>query len=1249
VRRFKKHSEVMIQRGKPIRPLLKNRSSFRRLRHYYLVGIILGVVVIGRVWAEERLPNAAPQAVKGPGNALFTEHIQPLFQEHCLGCHQGGTKGGGLDLSTREALLKGGNSGPAIVPGNAKASLLYKMVAHQIEPGMPFKADKLPGAMISLVADWIDAGAPFDQPLLETSGSGSSGITQATSLASTSPQPKPEAAGKAGDKLFVRQVRSVLETQCFACHGGKLKQAGLSLATRETLLRGSDNGPVVSPGDAKASLLIKKIKHEHEPGMPYKGKKLSDEVIAQIVEWINNGAPYDQPLKMPVSGEQTISQRQGSDHWAYQLPKRAALPVVKNRAWVLNPIDAFISAEHEKRGLKPMPPAEKQVLLRRVYLDLVGFPPSPAETQAFLADRSSDAYEEVVEQLLASPYYGERWGRHWMDIWRYSDWYGFGDQVRNSQPQIWNWRDWIIESLNQDKGYDRMIKEMLAGDEIAPTDPKTLRATGYLARNWYRFNRNVWLQELVEHTAAGFLATTLKCARCHDHKFDPIAQEEYYRFRAFFEFYDVRMDRVPGQPDLRESHGIFTNGLPRSYDAEPREPTTQAPYLPGIFAQTYRFIRGDEKNPDKEHPLSPGVPESLGGQRLEIQSVALPLESYYPDIRPFVHQDLLSQAEADIEKARAAQVKADTALAEARRRVAQVRISRDKGTAQPTLSAAASNVVSSEHGSSAGFAEGSSQLQPSRSGREAGSEGGVSYEKEIRPIFEQNCFSCHKGSNAKSDLSLETQEAVLEGGTLSGPAVIVRKSAESPLVQYLRGIKTPRMPFGGAPLPEKQIGLIEKWIDQLPEDEPQLALKKAEAAAALAQKELASAQAHLPALEARIAADKATYSLPPSPDAEALAQVARKAERQAHLLEGEENVLRAQQRLTDALSAPKPTDDEADKAREKKVAAARKQLEAAAKDLAAASENYTPIGKLYPKSSSGRRLALATWIASKQNPLTARVAVNHMWLRHFGKALVPTVANFGHNGRPPSHPELLDWLANELMDKDWSMKTIHRLMVTSNTYRLQSSAGDSKHSNLSIDPDNRYLWRMNPRRMEAESVRDSMLRVAEQLDTTMGGPELDETRGQESDRRSIYFRHTPDAQMVFLKLFDAANPSDCYERNESVVPQQALALANSKLSITQGRLLARKISQSLPAKSGESEFIKEAFERVLGHPPSDEELVESMNFVRDQAELFSQPEKLTAFRSGSAAEVTPGSDPHLRARESLVHALFNHNDFVTIR
>jgi uncharacterized protein DUF1549 len=251
---------------------------------------------------------------------------------------------------------------------------------------------------------------------------------------------------------------------------------------------------------------------------------------------------------MPES-KQVASPSQGTKHWAFSVPQRPPVPTVENREWVRNPIDAFLSAQHQKRDLQPLPPTDERVLLRRVYLDLVGLPPNVEETKDFLSDRSPEAYEKVVDQLLSSPRYGERWGRHWMDVWRYSDWYGTREleEHRNSQRHIWHWRDWIIDSVNKDKGYDQMILEMLAGDEIAPTDPDTLRATGYLARSFYRFNRNVWLFDTVEHTSAAFLAITLKCARCHDHKYDPIAQEEYYKFRAFFEPYDVRLDRIPGQ------------------------------------------------------------------------------------------------------------------------------------------------------------------------------------------------------------------------------------------------------------------------------------------------------------------------------------------------------------------------------------------------------------------------------------------------------------------------------------------------------------------------------------------------------------------------------------------------------------------------------------------------------------------------------------------------------------------------------
>lgn len=1151
-------------------------------------------------------PQGKSSSPEDTGSQLYVRHIRPLLEEHCQICHSAESKQGGFDLSAREALLRGGASGPAITPGNAKTSLLYRMVAHEQEPFMPFKAAKLSREAIALIELWINLGAP----------------APATSQAATPPAlgSKPAAPGASGpEQQFAQHVRPALQAQCFNCHGGKFKQAGLNLETRETLLRGSDNGAVVVPGNADESLLVKKIRHQHEPGMPYKGKKLPDAVIEQIAAWINAGAPYDAPLDKAAVAAQATSPHPGSNHWAFKPAKRPPIPKVKNQPWVRNPIDAFIAARHEEKKLTPVPLADKRVLIRRLYLDLIGLPPTPSDVQAFLADASPDAYEKLVDRLLASPRYGERWGRHWMDIWRYSDWYGFGNQIRNSYQHIWHWRDWIIESLNQDKGYDRMVQEMLAGDEIAPTDLNTLRATGYLARSWYRFNRNVWLQDTVEHVSAGFLGITLKCARCHDHKYDPIAQEEYYRFRAFFEPYDVRLDPAPGEPDPAK------DGIPRVFDAEPREATTKEPFLPAIYAETYRFIRGDEKSPDREHPLSPTAPEALGGTNLEIKQVQLPLEAAYPVLRSYVQEDLRNQAKRDIEKAEANLARAQEALSKARERA---------GTT-PLISSKPELISAAAPGGEPGGAPAVVALE---------------FEKDIKPILEKNCLSCHRSGNAKSGLAVDTFQSLQEGGKLNGAAIVPRKSSESPLVLYLQGKRKPRMPFGSAPLKEADIALIQKWIDQLPEDDPQVALQKAEAAVALAERQLATARANLPAVEARLEAEKARLVEPPDPRAEELAKTARQVERHYQLVKAEENLWKAQQKLTEVLGTPKPADENGEKERDKKVAAARKELEAAQAALTQAAKDYTPVGERYPKVSSGRRLALARWLVSRDNPLTARVAVNHIWLRHFGKPLVPTVVNFGLNGKAPTHPELLDWLASEFMEKNWSMKAIHRLMVTSNSYRLQSSARDPEYLAGKTDPENLLLWRMNPRRMEAEAVRDSLLSLTGQLDTTMGGPELDETQAEQIYRRSLYFRHTPDSQATFLKLFNAPDPTDCYKREESVVPQQALALANSKLSRTQARLLTRALLARQPANRDQSTFVRSAFETVLGRLPSAKELTESRSFLRDQALLYRNPEKLTPVpAAGTASDVPPAEEPDVRARENLVHVLFNHNDFVTIR
>jgi hypothetical protein len=335
---------------------------------------------------------------------------------------------------------------------------------------------------------------------------------------------------------------------------------------------------------------------------------------------------------------------------------------------------------------------------------------------------------------------------------------------------------------------------------------------------------------------------------------------------------------------------------------------------------------------------------------------------------------------------------------------------------------------------------------------------------------------------------------------------------------------------------------------------------------------------------------------------------------------------------------------------ETRLAAARKAHEAAQLALGKPSDTYARFGPVYPKTSTGRRTALARWIASPNNPLTARVAINHIWMRHFGSPLVGSVFDFGLNGRRPTHPALLDWLAVELVEQEWRMKPIHRLIVTSAAYRMQSSSANE--SNRMLDRENVYLWRMNPRRMEAEVVRDSTLVVAGSLDTTMYGPVLDQKTGMTVPRRSIYFRSSKEKKMTFLDLFDRANVTDCYRRSQTVVPQQALAMINSSLALAQARRLAASLIEAIEETSipsADSAFVAASFERILCRDPTAEEQSMCLEFLDEQSQRLADPAALTAFTAGAESHVKPSDDPRQRARENLVHVLLNHNDFLTVR
>jgi hypothetical protein len=785
--------------------------------------------------------------------------------------------------------------------------------------------------------------------------------------------------------------------------------------------------------------------------------------ILEILTGHNPGDPNDKPTDAEITAgrkllAEFLKSKTGYPWTPFETVRRPAVPPVKNTAWVRNPIDAFIATEHEARGLRPRPEAAKAVLLRRVYFDLTGLPPTPKELHAFLADTAQDAYEKVVDRLLESPRYGERWGRHWMDVWRYSDWAGWtdGGQIRDSQPHIWRWRDWIVESLNENKGYDRMVMEMLAGDELAPTDEKTLRATGYLVRNYKMLSREKWMQDTVEHTAMAFLGITLGCARCHDHMYDPLLQKEYYQVRAIFEPHQVRLDRRPGQPDTKK------DGIARAYDAD-------------LAAPTYLFVRGDDRNPDKSKTLPPGVPETLGGHFPKIEPVGLPLLAHAPDKREFVIAETLAAADAEVTKSR-------QALESARQRMIGI--------------APSANAI----------------------------------------------------------------------GTLS------------------------------------RLVAAQKVLDEL-------SLAEIDAPLAAVRHKAISAALTAEGLEDEEKKDTEAWKT--------AAATAAKAQQDQAVLEARRTVWLARQALR------------SDKAETvKKLADAEKAL--------ASAETHTkqPAGTKYtkrqlpnyPATSTGRRLAFARWLTDRSNPLAARVAMNHIWLRHFGQAIVPTVTDFGRNGRPPSHPALLDWLAAEFMERGWSMKQMHRLIVTSSTYRMASTPDDS---DLALDRDNVYLWRMNSHRLEAEGVRDCIFYVAGKLDPAMGGPDIPEQQGLTTPRRSIYFQHAQEKQMEFLKIFDVAAVTECYRRKDSVVPQQALALSNSELVLKQARSLSQSLGEQFGSDS--AAFVAAAFERILSRPPTAEEQTECVSFLQQRAGQYT---------NGDAAA---------RARESLLHVLLNHSDFVTVR
>ena len=776
--------------------------------------------------------------------------------------------------------------------------------------------------------------------------------------------------------FFEQQIRPLLIERCLKCHGAGEVEGGLSLVSREELLEGGESGPAIDVDDLSASLLLEAVNYESYE-MPPTGK-LPQAQIDLLTKWVEMQAPMPPGAIVDADHSEQKSAPEVSEetkqHWSFQPVERPVVPETPDGAsWVVNPIDAFVLSGLTEAGLEPAPTADRQSLIRRVYYDLIGLPPTYEKVAEFVADESPDAYENLVERLLDSSHYGEHWARYWLDLVRYAESNSF--ERDNPKPFVWRYRDYVIRSLNDDKPYDQFLREQLAGDELDEVTPESLIATGY-----YRLG--IWddepadpklaffdgLDDVVGTTSQAMLGLSMNCARCHEHKLDPIPLRDYYRFLAFFRnirHYGVRAEATVYAASIREVD----------------LPEERAAGADQIAAHQRKIDELREKMTDVE---SAAARQLVGGEKDDFQDRS----SRFDILRRGVGKIITPEQFADYRK----------------------------------------------------------------------------WQKEIEKLED----------NAPSGLAKVL--SIKEQGTKPPPTYVLLR---------------------GNPQAES---------------------------------------------------DEVAPGFP------------------------------------SVLSFPEPVIEAPDHGQ-----------------------------------SSGRRKALAEWIASAKNPLTARVMVNRIWQWHFGRGLVRTANNFGLQGERPTHPELLDWLAAEFVDRGWSIKAMHRLILMSNTYRMASHAAtpEAASRGQEVDPANDLFWRFDMRRLRAEEVRDSILAVNGTLNTkAMFGPSIypvippEVLAGQsrpgqgwgnssleERRRRSIYIHIKRSLKVPILASFDVADTEfTCPVRFATTQPTQALGLLNSAWSNEQAELFAALLRREAGADPVAQVTL--ALRRTMQREPAPDEVDRGVQLMR---------------------------------------------------
>ena len=813
------------------------------------------------------------------------------------------------------------------------------------------------------------------------------------------------AGAQTGPVSFTDHIRPIMERSCWNCHGEAARLSDLDLSSREGALAGGVKGPAIVPGRAEDSRLFRMVAGLDQPAMPMSGDPLSDAELAAVRAWIDEGAHWDAGEATAAADALAALENDelppgARDYWAFQRPRRTPAPASREFD---HPVDRFLEAARRDAGLTAAPRAGRLTLLRRAYLDLIGLPPTPAQVEAFLADTGRGAWERLIDGLLASPHYGERWGRHWMDVARYADTDGFEqDYVR---PNAWRYRDYVIDAFNDDKPYNQFLREQIAGDELDHVTDETRIATGFL-RAGPRVNfrekdnperRHDYLDDVLATIGRGVLGMTVHCARCHDHKFDPILQKDYYSMQAsIFGYVEIDyplLDR--GEADawlaaMREIDG-------RQQPLRDERDEIEKPYREELRAKMIR-----ERFPENVQAAAfkPEAERTPGEQLLAVQVLTI------NPPRAQVAAALSPEDRARVEEL-----------------TARVDALEDERPPAPAMA----HVVT----------DGDYRFAPDGPGDEV-----------------IGCPECRTAPGVEGSFLHE------EGGP----------DYEAPPNYFL------------------------------------------------------------------IRGDPFSPGSPMSPGF-----------------------------LTAATRGDPPT------------------------------EIPRPGGR-----TSGRRLALAEWIASRDNPLTARVMVNRIWHHHFGRGIVRTLDNLGRMGDAPTHPELLDWLAVEFMDRGWSVKEMHRLLMTSEAYRMASSF--EHEANAGADPENDLLWRYRPQRIEAEILRDAIMTVSGGIDLTVGGPPVfphipadilfqsdgkgfwcgnpepgrritapatgiwcEEPDRPEVWRRGVYVFRRRSLGFPFFDTFDLPDQNQtAAARNVSTVSTQALTLMNNPFVLNQAELFAERLEREAP-------------------------------------------------------------------------------------